>query len=820
MRKIYPTIHSCFNFLQYCALNSCKKLLSFPKFVLLIISVVFYMQGLYATTITIAITSGTNPTCAGSSVTFTATASGGNKAFTYQWNQNGSAIIGQTSGTYTSTTLANDDKITCTQTNGSGSNTVVTSSPIIMTINALPVAPIAPAAQSICSNSSQNFTFNNVTVGSGGNQIEYATNSSFTSSTITASPATINLTAVASGTTVTVYIRSRNSATGCVSSAITTTATVNVLPTAPTSPASQFICSNSAQNFTFSNVTAGSGGNQIEYATNSSFTSSTISTSPAAISLTGVASGTAVTVYIRSRNSTTGCVSSSITTTATVNALPTAPASPTSQSICSNSAQNFTFNNITAGSGGDQIEYATNPSFTGSTINASPATINFTGVASGTTVTIYIRSRNSTTGCGSSAITTTATVNALPSTPTISAGGATTFCAGGSVILTSSFATSYQWYKGGVLISGATSSTYSATASGTYTVIVTNAAGCFSAASAGTSVTVDAKATTASIAATPLDYCGTLSSGSLGGNVPVVGTGAWSQVSGPGTTTFSNVTLESSSATASLYGTYVYKWTITNGTCSSSANVTVNYYATPTVATVASNSLDVCGTTSGSLGGNSPAVGTGLWMQTSGPGTTIFSNPSLGTSTASASVIGTYIYTWTISNGTCSSTSASVTVNYYAAPTPASVATSPLNYCNSLTSGPLGGNTAAVGTGTWSQLSGPGTTTFSNPSLESSTASATAYGTYVYTWTITNGTCSSAANVTVNYYATPTTAATAVTPLNYCGTLTSTSLGGNAATVGTGMWTQASGPGTSSFSNPASGSSTAAATAYGFYVYT
>ena len=84
-------------------------------------------------------------------------------------------------------------------------------------------------------------------------------------------------------------------------------------------------------------------------------------------------------------------------------------------------------------------------------------------------------------------------MNPSPSTPTISAGGPTTFCSGGSVTLTSSSATSNQWYAGGVLISGETNQTYSANATGNYTVVVTSG-GC-SAPSTVTSVTVNAPTT-------------------------------------------------------------------------------------------------------------------------------------------------------------------------------------------------------------------------------------------------------------------------------------------------------------------------------------
>ena len=105
-------------------------------------------------------------------------------------------------------------------------------------------------------------------------------------------------------------------------------------------------------------------------------------------------------------------------------------------------------------------------------------------------------------GCTSVAsFGTTVTVVAAPTQPTISAGGATTFCAGGNVVLTSSTGNSYQWYLNAVAISGATGSTYTATTAGAYTVTVTNANGCSSIASAATTVTVNPAAATPTITA-------------------------------------------------------------------------------------------------------------------------------------------------------------------------------------------------------------------------------------------------------------------------------------------------------------------------------
>jgi uncharacterized repeat protein (TIGR01451 family) len=77
-----------------------------------------------------------------------------------------------------------------------------------------------------------------------------------------------------------------------------------------------------------------------------------------------------------------------------------------------------------------------------------------------------------------------------PPTPTITPGGPTTFCAGGSVTLASSSASGNQWSVGGNPIGGATSSTFIATASGNYTTTVTNEFMCSSASSAITTVTV------------------------------------------------------------------------------------------------------------------------------------------------------------------------------------------------------------------------------------------------------------------------------------------------------------------------------------------
>jgi PKD repeat protein len=101
--------------------------------------------------------------------------------------------------------------------------------------------------------------------------------------------------------------------------------------------------------------------------------------------------------------------------------------------------------------------------------------------ASGT-YTYYVSQKN-TNGDESPRVAITVTVNALPTTPTISASGATSFCTGGNVVLTSSSATGNVWST------IATTQAITVTTSGSYSVTVTDNNGC-SASSIATTVNV------------------------------------------------------------------------------------------------------------------------------------------------------------------------------------------------------------------------------------------------------------------------------------------------------------------------------------------
>ena len=86
--------------------------------------------------------------------------------------------------------------------------------------------------------------------------------------------------------------------------------------------------------------------------------------------------------------------------------------------------------------------------------------------------------------------------------------------------------------------------------------------------------------------------CGVLTT-NLAGNVPAIGTGTWSQISGPGVITFTNVNDPLTSITASTAGTYVLRWTITNGTClASTDDVTITM--SPAIIVTATSNSPVC----------------------------------------------------------------------------------------------------------------------------------------------------------------------------------------------------------------------------------
>jgi trimeric autotransporter adhesin len=297
-----------------------------------------------------------------------------------------------------------------------------------------------------------------------------------------------------------------------------------------------------------------------------------------------------------------------------------------------------------------------------------------------------------------------------------------------------------------------------------------------------TTAQVTVNAVTSANAGTGGNSCGL---GFQLGAQPTAGTGTWSQTTGPGSVSFSpSANAPNATATVTAYGTYTFTWTEVNGACSSAAQVTVNYYQQP-VANAGSGGTEC--DFDFSLGAT-PSVGTGLWTQTVGPGTASFGNSTSGSTVVNVSQAGNYTFTWTETNGTCVS---SAPVNVVFTDQPVANAGPDADACD------LDHVLSAVpsfGTGTWSQLSGPGASSFSAVSSATATVTVSSYGQYVYQWSETNGTCTDAATVTVNFYEEPNANA------GFGGFECDLDFGLSAIpSVGVGTWSLQSGPGTASF---------------------
>src|SRR6185436_2710567 len=217
------------------------------------------------------------------------------------------------------------------------------------------------------------------------------------------------------------------------------------------------------------------------------------------------------------------------------------------------------------------------------------------------------------------------------------------------------------------------------------------------------------------------NVCGT--GVTLAANPAVIGTGAWSIVSG-GAGSFSAANSPTSGFTGTAGVTYVLQWTISNRVCaSSSSTVTIKLDAAPTVSNAGTNQT-VCGPFT-TLNANAPAVGTGLWSIVSGAGGS-FADASSRTSGFTGTPGVTYVLQWTISNGVCAPSSSTVSIQLDAAPT---VSNAGGNQTVCGTGVTLAGNVPTTGTGLWTIVSGAGGV-INTPASATSTFTGTAGVTY------------------------------------------------------------------------------------------
>ena len=287
---------------------------------------------------------------------------------------------------------------------------------------------------------------------------------------------------------------------------------------------------------------------------------------------------------------------------------------------------------------------------------------------------------------------------------------------------------------------------------------------------------------TVSNAGTSQSVCATTAT--LNGNIPAVGTGTWTLISGSGIITSPNS--PNSGLTSLGVGANVFQWTIGSGVCPpSSSTVSITRNLPPTVAN-AGPSQSVCANFA-TLAGNTPAIGTGSWTLISGAG--IIAAPTLPNSGVTALGTSTSIpniFMWTISNGVCPPSTSTVLIDADAVP---SIANAGPNQTVCATVATMAGNTPAIGTGSWTLISGAGTIT--TPTLETTGITALGAGINIFEWTISNGVCPpSTSTVSIQRDLNPTVS-NAGPNQTICAT--ATVLAGNTPVIGTGLWTLVSG---------------------------
>jgi gliding motility-associated-like protein len=363
-----------------------------------------------------------------------------------------------------------------------------------------------------------------------------------------------------------------------------------------------------------------------------------------------VSPGTTTTYYVEAvDNSDPNCVSTTRTSvTVTVTPGPTASNAGTNQDVCGNSAT-LAGNTPTNGTGTWTLVSGagtiTDPSAPSSTVTGlgTGANVFEWTITSGScppsssqvTITSFVNPTTSNAGTDQSLCASSATLDG--NTPTVGTGVWTLVSGSGTITTPSS-----------------PNSTVTGLGTGPNVFQWTISNGPCPPSSDQVTIT-NTGAPTDSDAGPDQEVCG--NSTILAGNTPVSGTGIWTLVSGTGTIT--DPSSPNSTVTGLGTGENVFQWTISNGACTpSSSQVTITSVTPPTIANAGTDQT-ICGTTI-NLNGNTPTIGAGTWTLESGSGTIM--NPSSPTSGVTGLGVGSNVFQWTITNGSCPPSSAQVTI--------------------------------------------------------------------------------------------------------------------------------------------------------------
>ncbi len=260
----------------------------------------------------------------------------------------------------------------------------------------------------------------------------------------------------------------------------------------------------------------------------------------------------------------------------------------------------------------------------------------------------------------------------------------------------------------------------------------------------------------------------------LQGNIPGVGNGVWSLVSGAGIIT--NPSLYNTTVTSLGYGENRFRWTITNNSCISTDDVLITNYMS--IETDAGPDQTIC---SGEtfLEGNAPAIGYGEWSVIQGSAT--FADPSNPLTEVTKLASGDNILRWSVWQNGWTSDEVVITND---SPTEANAG---LDQTLCVDSTDLAANEPVVGSGKWTVVSGAGT--FEDDTLYNTKVTNLSQGENIFKWTITNKSCNSSDIVIVNNDY-PTLAVAGFDQIICESTVT---LIPNTPSIGTGTWSVVSG---------------------------
>lgn len=266
----------------------------------------------------------------------------------------------------------------------------------------------------------------------------------------------------------------------------------------------------------------------------------------------------------------------------------------------------------------------------------------------------------------------------------------------------------------------------------------------------------------------------------LAGNIPLTGRGFWTSYSGFGIIT--NPLAFNSTLTGLPLGPNEFIWTISNTCGNTTDTVKITGVDAPTNANAGADQF-IC-STSTTLHANKPDVGVGKWTLISGSGT--ITNPSDSMTSITNLGVGNNVFQWEIASF-CGNDADQVTITVETPPTIAN-AGGDVALCGDSIN--LSGNKAAIGSGTWTLISGAGI--IGSLHSEISKVTKLAVGPSVFEWTITNSCSTSSSRVIVTRVIDPTPAKVG-NDSTFCSS--SSLIMGNKAVIGTGFWTVASGTG-------------------------